>query len=113
MRPEDKDALAHAVQQVADHVEKFKSAQRDVLRNSLPIRINVNAGGFGAALTVLILFSIILGFAYVRTQTRLDGLYDRLDAIYMMAPELQQDTTHEHHHPDPAPEAPGIDGSSR
>lgn len=111
MSPGDKEALEAAVRQVAEHVQNFKTAQRDVLKNSLPIRINVNAGGFGAALTVLILFSIILGFTYVRTQTRLDGLYDRLDAIYMMAPQLQQDSTHEHHHPDPATQAPGIDSS--
>lgn len=113
MTPEDRETLQDAVRQVGQHVDQFKSAQRDVLKNSLPIRINVNAGGFGAAITVLIFMSVLLGFAYIRTQARLDGLYDRLDAIYMMAPQLQQDTSHEHHHPDPAPQAPGIDGSTR
>ena len=89
MTPEDTQALGDAVKQVADHVEEFKRANRDVLRNSLPIRINVNAGGFGAAIAVLIFMSALLGFAYIRTQARLDGLYDRIDAIYMMAPQLQ------------------------
>lgn len=104
MNPEDKATLGEAVRQVAEHVEHFKAAQRDVLRNSLPIRININAGGFGAAITVLIFMSVLLGFAYIRTQSRLDGLYDRLDAIYMMAPQLQKDIPHEHHHPDTAAE---------
>lgn len=89
MTPEDTQALGDAVKQVADHVKEFKRAHRDVLRNSLPIRINVNAGGFGAAIAVLIFMSALLGFAYIRTQARLDGLYDRIDAIYMMAPQLQ------------------------
>jgi len=89
MNPGDKEALNDAVRQVTDYVDKFKSAQRDVLKNSLPIRININAGGFGAAITVLIFMSVLLGFAYIRTQARLDGLYDRIDAIYMMAPQLQ------------------------
>lgn len=101
MTPDDTQALGDAVKQVADHVEEFKRANRDVLKNSMPIRINVNAGGYGTTLTLLILLSIILGFAYVRIQSRIDGLYDRIDAIYMMAPALQQqlstkDTHHEH-----------------
>ena len=102
MNPEDKEALEEAVRDVAKYVDQFKSAQRDVLHNSLPVRINVNAGGFGAAIAVLIFMSALVGFAYIRTQTRLDGLYDRLDAIYMMAPQLQREPDHEHHHPDAA-----------
>lgn len=99
MTPEDTRALGDAVKQVADHVEEFKRANRDVLKNSMPIRINVNAGGYGTTLTLLILLSIILGFAYSRTQARLDGLYDRIDAIYMMAPQLQPaHTPPEHPH---------------
>lgn len=32
------------------------------------------------------------------------NMKDHLDAIYMMAPQLQQGIDHEHHHPDAAPE---------
>lgn len=99
MTPEDTQALGDAVKQVADHVEEFKRANHDVLKNSMPIRINVNAGGYGTTLTLLILLSIILGFAYIRIQARIDGLYDRIDAIYMMAPQLQPaHTPPEHPH---------------
>lgn len=101
MTPEDKESLSDAVKQVADHVADFRRSIRGMFKNSMPINVNVNAGGYGTTLTLLILLSIILGFAYVRIQSRIDGLYDRIDAIYMMAPALQhqletKDTTHVH-----------------
>lgn len=101
MTPEDKESLGDAVKQVADHVDEFKRSIWGMFKNSMPINVNVNAGGYGTTLTLLILLSIILGFAYVRIQARIDGLYDRIDAIYVMAPSLQQhlstkDIHHEH-----------------
>lgn len=97
MTPEDKESLGDAVKQVADHVDEFKRSIWGMFKNSMPINVHVNAGGYGTTLTLLILLSIILGFAYSRTQARLDGLYDRIDAIYMMAPQLQPSHTPPEH----------------
>lgn len=115
MNPEDMEILERAIQRFTVSAETFKDALEDRRKTGRPITINVHAGGLGTTIVLLILFTILLGFAFIRTQNRLDGLYDRLDAIYMMAPSLRPEKINEHHHPErpPAHVPSAVSGAER
>lgn len=75
--------------ELGEQLDRLAELLSKGMHNSGNSNINVSAGGWATTLVMLIVLSIVGGAIYNRVQTRIDGLYDRLDAIYMMAPHLQ------------------------